>query len=134
MSTEDNVKTVNAVYEGFARGDIPAVIDLVADDVDWASEAASTDVPWWGVRHGKTEVVAFFEALGTEMEVTEFTPLVVVGDGDDVLTVVRYGAKSRTNGKAATMDLHHHFKFRDGKIAHYRGAEDTLLTLQVFQG
>jgi uncharacterized protein len=134
MSTEDNVKTITSVYDAFARGDIPTVIDALDDDVDWASEAASTDVPWWGPRHGKAGVIAFFEALGTSMEVTEFTPLVVVGDGDDVLAVVRYEAKSRTNGKAASMDLHHHWRFRDGKIVGYRGAEDTLQTLEVFRG
>jgi ketosteroid isomerase-like protein len=31
------------------------------------------------------------------------------------------------------MELHHHWRFRDGKIARYRGAEDTLQTLQTFQ-
>ncbi len=92
MSSEDNVKTVTTVYEAFTRGDIPTVLDALTDDVDWASEAASTDVPWWGPRQGKAEVGAFFEQLGTNMEVTEFTPLVVVGDGDDVLAVIRYGA------------------------------------------
>jgi ketosteroid isomerase-like protein len=134
MSTEDNVKTVTSVYEAFGRGDIAAVVEVLADDVDWSAEAASTDVPWWGPRHGKAEVVSFFEALGGAMETTEFTPLVVMGDGDDVLTVVRYGARSRTNGRTATMELHHHWKLRDGKITHYRGAEDTLQTLQVFRG
>jgi ketosteroid isomerase-like protein len=134
MGTEDNVKTVNAAYEAFARGDIPAVIDVLTDDVDWASEAASTEVPWWGPRRGKSEVLAFFEALGTAMEVTEFTPLVVVGDGDDVLTVVRYQATSRANGKTASMDIHHHWRFRDGKIVRYRGSEDTLQTLEVYRG
>ena len=133
MSSDDNVKTVTAVYEAFSRGDIPTVLDALTDDVDWASEAASTDVPWWGPHQGQAGVLAFFEALGGAMELVEFTPLVIVGDGDDVLTVVRYGAKSRTNGKTATMELHHHWKFRDGKIAYYRGAEDTLLTLRTFQ-
>ena len=134
MSSDDNVKTITSAYEAFARGDIPAVIDLLADDVDWASEAASTEVPWWGPRHGKAEVLAFFEALGTAMEVKEFTPLVIVGDGDDVLTVVRYQATSRANGKTASMDIHHHWRFRDGKIVRYRGSEDTLQTLEVYRG
>ena len=66
MSSDDNVKTIQAVYEAFGRGDIAR-------------------------------------------------------------------AKSRTNGKSAAMTLHHHWKFRDGKIAYYRGAEDTLLTLRTFQ-
>jgi ketosteroid isomerase-like protein len=134
MSSDDNVKTITSAYEAFARGDIPAVIDALADDVDWASEAASTEVPWWGPRHGKAEVLAFFEALGTAMEVKEFTPLVIVGDGDDVLTVVRYQATSRANGKTASMDIHHHWRFRDGKIVRYRGSEDTLQTLEVYRG
>jgi ketosteroid isomerase-like protein len=134
MSSDDNVKTITSAYEAFARGDIPAVIDLLADDVDWASEAASTEVQWWGPRHGKAEVLAFFEALGTAMEVKEFTPLVIVGDGDDVLTVVRYQATSRANGKTASMDIHHHWRFRDGKIVRYRGSEDTLQTLEVYRG
>ena len=134
MSSDDNVKTITSAYEAFARGDIPAVIDALADDVDWASEAASTEVPWWGPRHGKAEVLAFFEALGTAMEVKEFTPLVIVGDGDDVLTVVRYQATSRANGKTASMDIHHHWRFRDRKIVRYRGSEDTLQTLEVYRG
>jgi ketosteroid isomerase-like protein len=58
MSSDDNVKSITSAYEAFARGDIPAVIDALADDVDWASEAASTEVPWWGPRHGKAEVLA----------------------------------------------------------------------------
>jgi ketosteroid isomerase-like protein len=134
MSSDDNVKTITSAYEAFARGDIPAVIDALADDVDWASEAASTEVPWWGPRHGKAEVLAFFEALGTAMELKEFTPLVIVGDGDDVLTVVRYQATSRANGKTASMEIHHHWRFRDGKIVRYRGSEDTLQTLEVYRG
>ena len=68
------------------------------------------------------------------MEIEEFTPLAIIGDGDVVLTVAHYRAKSRTNGKSAAMTLHHHWKFRDGKIAYYRGAEDTLLTLEVYRG
>jgi ketosteroid isomerase-like protein len=31
------------------------------------------------------------------------------------------------------MDLHHFFRFRDGKIAYYRGTEDTVQTAQVLQ-
>jgi ketosteroid isomerase-like protein len=32
------------------------------------------------------------------------------------------------------MNLHHFFRFRDGKIAHYRGTEDTAQTVTVLQG
>jgi ketosteroid isomerase-like protein len=134
MSSEDNVKTVQSVYEAFGRGDIPAIVDVLTDDVDWASDADSTDVPWWGVRHGKDGVADFFTKLGTDMEVEEFTPITIVGDGDVVLAVAQFAMKSLANGRSASMLLHHYWKFRDGKIEYYRGAEDTLQTLRTYQG
>ena len=51
-----------------------------------------------------------------------------------MLTVIRFRARSRGTGKTAAMDLHHFFRFRDGKIAYYRGTEDTAQTAQVLHG
>ena len=63
------------------------------------------------------------------MEVDEFTPLTFAADDNgDVLTVVRYAARSRETGKAATMEIHHWFRFTNGKISRYRGTEDTIAT------
>ena len=74
-------------------------------------------------------VAQFFADFGSAMEVEEFTPVSVAANDTDVLTVVRFRARSRrTYGKNAAMDLHHFFRFRDGKIAYYRGTEDTALT------
>jgi ketosteroid isomerase-like protein len=42
-----------------------------------------------------------------------------------VLSVVRCRAQSRITGKSIDMNLHHYFQFRDGRVAHYRGTEDT---------
>jgi uncharacterized protein len=134
MSADANIKTIAQVYEAFGRGDVAAILDAVTDDVDWASEAASSGAPWYGVRHGKDGVGAFFTAFGSTMEVEEFTPVSFAANDTDVLTVVRFRARSRATGKAAEMDLHHFFTFRDGKIAYYRGTEDTAQTEAVLQG
>jgi hypothetical protein len=134
MSADDNVKTIQAVYEAFGRGDVAAILDAVTDDVDWASEASSTEVPWWGVRNGKEQVTDFFTQLAANEEVLEFTPIAMVGNGDDVLTVVRYRAKATKTGKTVDMEIHHHFHFSGAKISRYRGSEDTLQTLRSFEG
>jgi len=133
MSADDNVKTIQAVYEAFGRGDVAAILDVLTDDVDWAAEAASTEIPWWGVRTGKDAVTEFFTQLAANEEVLEFTPLAMAGDGDDVLTVVRYRAKAMKTGKTVDMEIHHHFHFTGGKISRYRGSEDTLQTLRSFE-
>jgi ketosteroid isomerase-like protein len=78
-------------------------------------------------------VAGFFADFGATMEVEEFTPISVAANDTDVLTVVRFRARSRAAGKTAAMDLHHYFTLRDGKIAYYRGTEDTAQTQAVLQ-
>ena len=131
MSSDVNIKTIQQVYDAFGRGDVAAILEVIHDDVDWASEAASRVAPWYGVRRGKDGVAGFFEALGSTMQVEEFTPLSFAANDSDVFSVVRFRATARATGKTAAMDLHHFFTFRDGKIVYYRGTEDTAQTLEV---
>jgi hypothetical protein len=133
MSDDVKVKTIAEVYEAFGRGDVAAILDAVTEDVDWAAEATSPAAPWYGVRHGRNEVAEFFAAFGATMEVEEFTPVSFAANDTDVHTVVRFRARSRSTGKTAAMNLHHFFAFRDGKIAYYRGTEDTAQTEAVLR-
>ena len=43
------------------------------------------------------------------------------------------GATAPATGKSLTMDIHHWFRFRDGKIYFYRGTEDTAATAQALR-
>ena len=95
-----NIKTITQVYEAFGRGDVAAITDAVTDDVDWAAEAHSTAAPWYGVRHGRDAVAKFFTEFGSAMEVEEFTPVSFAANDTDVLTVVRFRARSRSTGQA----------------------------------
>lgn len=133
MSADANIKTIAEIYEAFRRGDVAVILDGVTDDVDWAAEAVSSAAPWYGVRHGKDAVADFFAGFGSTMEVEEFTPVSFAANDTDVLTVVRFQARSRSTGKAVQMNLHHYFRFRDGKIAYYRGTEDTAQTEAVLR-
>jgi len=134
VGAEDNIKTITAVYEAFGRGDVATILEALSDDVDWAAEADSTAAPWYGVRHGKDAVGAFFQAFGSAMEVEEFTPISIAANDSDVLTVVEHRSTARATGKTAVMRLHHYFKFDADKISYYRGSEDTAQTAAVLHG
>lgn len=133
MGADVNIKTIEGIYDAFARGDVAAILDVVTDDVDWATETTSRKVPWYGIKRGKAGVEDFFTAFGSTMEVEEFTPISFAANDNDVLTVVRFRGKARSTGKTAAMDLHHYFVFRDGKITYYRGTEDTAQTEAALQ-
>lgn len=134
MNANDNIKTIQAVYEAFGRGDVGTILEHVTDDVDWGSEAASTSAPWYGIRHGKDAVTGFFTSLGSTMEVTKFEPVSFAANDTDVFTLVHYAATSRATGRTIAMNLLHCFRFRDGKIAYYRGTEDTEQTASALAG
>lgn len=125
MSSEDNIKTIQSIYDAFGRGDIATILDGVAADVDWSADGTSEMVPWYGVRRSKPEVAAFFDQFGSTMEVREFTPLSFAANDTEVHTTVHLRAVSRATGKEVNQTLHHFFRFRDGKIAYYRGSEDS---------
>ena len=133
MSAEDHIKTVQLVYEAFGRGDVEAILGHVTDDVNWAVEP-NGPAPWNGVRYGKDGVASFLSDLANNVEVTEFTPLTFAANDTDVLTVVRYAHRARSTGNAVSMDLHHWFRFRDGKIHYVRGTEDTALNKELLDG
>jgi ketosteroid isomerase-like protein len=125
MGTDDNIKTIQSVYEAFGRGDVGAILDNVTDDIDWAADTTSTAAPWYGARQGKDGVTAFFQAFGSTMEVDEFNPFTFAANEDAVFTLVRLRAKVRSTQQTVEMNLHHYFRFRGGKVFYYRGTEDS---------
>jgi ketosteroid isomerase-like protein len=78
-------------------------------------------------RRTKSEVPAFFQAIGETLEVTEFKPLSFTSNDTDVMGVIRFAVVVKTTGKSGAMDLHHWWRLRDGKVVLYRGTEDTAL-------
>lgn len=132
MTADDNVKTIQSIYEAFGRGDVAAILDAVTDDVDWATDTVSRAAPWYGPHHGKAGVADFFQALVGTMTVQRFEPISITWNDDDVQAVVAYETTRTATGRSVTMHLHHFFRFRDGKIAHVRSAEDTCQVEALF--
>jgi hypothetical protein len=66
MSTA--LHTVQQIYAAFARGDIPAIVGLLDDEVQWepwtANSAQEADVPWLRAGTGKAAAWRFFEEIG----------------------------------------------------------------------
>jgi ketosteroid isomerase-like protein len=131
---DENIKTIQVLYEAFGRGDVARILDELTDDVDWATDAQLEAAPWHRRYVGRDEVPAFFESLAETVDVTEFTPLSFTANDTDVMCVIRFGMTVKATGKSASANIHHWWRFRDGKIYFYRGAEDTALTQQLLTG
>lgn len=129
-----NVETVGRVYEAFGRGDVPAILEQLADDVRW-EYPSSTDVPWLQPRQGREAVIGFFEALGA-LDFQTFNVKELLGTGDVVVAVLDVEFVVKANGgRHAEKDQMHLWRFDDaGKVVHFRHGTDTLGHQRAFAG
>ena len=130
--TDPKIETMQRVYAAFGRGDLPAILAEVSDDVDWAAEAAGRSAPWYGPHRGRDGVARFVQELGSSVEIGEFTPLSFTSNDTDVMVTIRWTFTVRATGRTATETLHHWWRFADGRIVFYRGSDDSELTASLF--
>ncbi|HWS56358.1 MAG TPA: nuclear transport factor 2 family protein, partial [Pyrinomonadaceae bacterium] len=73
MSEQENVKVVRGLFERFAGGDVPGILGLLSDDVDWHIRGPEA-VPYFGPRRGHDGVLDFFGKVSTNVEFDEIGP------------------------------------------------------------
>ncbi|HVN27797.1 MAG TPA: nuclear transport factor 2 family protein [Candidatus Binataceae bacterium] len=123
MSEQDNVEIVRRLYQLMNDGDLPAVLELVDDDVELFL-FGSARVPWAGHWRGRDGVARFAQAMAGAAEVKDY-PELVVGAGDSVIAVHRPQVRIRATGRDASFNVVHVLNFRNGKIIRFREYADT---------
>jgi ketosteroid isomerase-like protein len=122
----DNATLVRGAYEAFARGDVPAVLGLFDDQIEW-NEAEGN--PWHPGRPfiGPQEVLEGVIAKIPEswedfsIEVDRF-----LTDRDTVIMLGRYRApRAKATGRPLNAQVAHVWDLRDGKIVRFQQYVDT---------
>ena len=112
-----NVDLVNGAYAAFAKGDIPALLELLADDVEWSSPAT---LPQGGDFTGKDGALLFFQGVGAAWDSLDIEVEGIGDAGDDLVLAVVHGSGARTGGGLAEYGAAHAFTVRGGKITGFR--------------
>ncbi len=126
-----NVDVVQETYEAVGRGDIPAVLDFLTDDVEWTLQGPSM-IPFAGTRRGREGVAEFFSLVGDTLEFEQFEPREFVGQGDTVVVVGYERNLIKPTGRTFEQEWAHVYTLRDGKIAKGRFFEDTAAYVVAF--
>ena len=129
MSEKENVKLVKQMFEAFGRRDIPAVLDTLAQDVEWQSPVTRTapdEISWSKPRHGREEVAVFFKDLSEKVQPDKLVPLEFTAQADRVVVEGKNRGVVRSNGKAYEHDWVMVFTLRQGKIARMRHYYDSV--------
>src|SRR5262249_40416486 len=86
------IETVRGSYAAFGRGDVPAILDKLADQVDWEYGWSEHEVPWLMPRKDKQGVAAFFAIAGTALAFERFEVSHILGDERLVVALIDHDA------------------------------------------
>jgi ketosteroid isomerase-like protein len=128
LADMDNLSTVQGIYEAFGRGDVPAILARLDDDVvweNWPSSVQDAGVPWLARREGREDVAGFFTALGA-VDIHRLDALNFLSGGDQVAVVFAIDLTVRDSGVRLQDEEIHLWTFApDGRVTGFRHVTDT---------
>lgn len=125
MSTQESLEVVKTVLGALQRGDVPAVLAALADDVEWFIPGPPDKIPFSGLRRGREQVVGFFVVLDATLEFLRFEAREYIAHEDRVVAWGQNRDRMKSTERVIENDWACIFTVRDGKIAKLRMYEDT---------
>jgi ketosteroid isomerase-like protein len=133
----DNGATVAAIYQAFSRGDVPAILERLSDDIAWDhwtdNFAQRAGVPHLVGRSGRDDVVGFFGVIAA-WTLLDFAVLDVIGSERQVVAEVRASFRLPGGGRLADEELHLWTFGEDGRAVRFRHYCDTAKHIAVSEG
>jgi uncharacterized protein len=127
----NNLDAVKAIYEAFATGNIPTVLDTLSPEIAWTE---AEGFPYAGTYHGQSAVLSgVFMRLGTEWDGFGAVPDEFIDAGDTVVVLGKYSGKYKATGKSMQANFAHVWKMQNGKAARFTQYVDTLVVHRALQ-
>ncbi len=104
----------DAYIEAFQAGDVAAMAELFADDIEWSNPTHGS--PTTGVALMRNQAEWVVEV--TDRDQTEIVDRFVSDDGTQGVIVYHWVGNRSDNGEAFDLDMTHVQEYDDGKIAH----------------
>jgi hypothetical protein len=128
----EEMQVVQDLYAAFGRGDMPGLLNLLDEMVDWHFNGRPEDIPFGGRWQGRAGMMDFFRAVGETCEVLAFGPDEVIALGEHVLALGHERIRVRATGREFETDWAHLFMVQDGQIVRVREFYDTAVMAKAF--
>jgi ketosteroid isomerase-like protein len=133
MSEQENERVVQAMFAAFGRGDIPGVLDRLAEDIEWHI-AGPSELPFAGLHRGRAEVARFFETFNQTSEFEAFEPQEYFSRGDRVVVLGHERQRVKATGLVVETDWAMVFTLSGGKITRFHNFVDTHAVAAAHRG
>jgi ketosteroid isomerase-like protein len=109
--SEDDVARLRELYDAFGRGDIPAVLGALDEDIHWNVPEV---LPHGMHVHGRDAVGGFFEKIGATWDGLSLDLGDFVASGDRICVIGT--ARGKLGGTEAGYGFVHAWTVRDGAL------------------
>jgi uncharacterized protein len=122
VEVDDNIRLIHEQFAAFGRGDLPAALSQMSEDVEWQAPVSGHPdaLPWGGRRLGRKAVADYFRLLGGTVRPQPFEGLVFTASGDRVVVEGRNAGTVLSNGKRYEHEWVMVFTVRRGQIVRFR--------------
>ncbi|MGQ0575279.1 MAG: nuclear transport factor 2 family protein [Pseudonocardia sp.] len=120
-TTQSNLATVQGAYDAFGRGDIPAVLAVMAPDIEWIEAAGPYRGRYVGLQQVAEEVFGRIPADWSEFAVT---PDEFLEAGDVIVVLGRFTGTAAGTGASMSSRFAHVIRMRDGLEASFEDISD----------
>jgi ketosteroid isomerase-like protein len=118
MSEQENLEIVQRGYKAFAEGDLPTLLELLADDAEWNFPPTYVGIPW--AQHpcrGRDGVQQAMKMLTELLEFQVFQPDEFIVGRDSVVVLGHERCRVKATGRIVEAKLVQVFTLRDGGSA-----------------
>ena len=124
--SQENVALIQGIYDGFAAGDVGAVLGAMSPDIVW-NEAENFPYADGNPYVGPQAIAegVFARCLG-EWDGFAVRPEEFLDAGDTVVVLGRYGGSCKATGRPMNPQMAHVWRVADGKAVGFQQYVDTL--------
>jgi uncharacterized protein len=126
-----NVIATQEVFARFGRGDVPAILEMLADDVVIEFYGPSV-IPYANTYRGKAEARRFFETVLSSVDIHQFDPEEFIAERDKVVVTGHLRLTARRTGRQIDSDFVHVITMKDGKWVRFRDFMNTAVAVAAF--
>ena len=125
IDSVSNAQVVRALYDAFGRGDIPAVIAGLDENVVWMEAESIPPAQGNPYRGPRAVLEGVFAMIPTVWNGFTVNVERVIDGGDTVVALGRYRATSKQTGRPLDAQFVHVWDIRNGKIVRFEQYVDT---------
>jgi uncharacterized protein len=131
-SPAQNVAIVQQLYAAFSRRDMPAIIALLTDDVEWG-EPDNPHNPAGGTRRGHQGFLEWANIGRAAEDILALDIHKILADHDTVAVIGHEKCLAKPTGKTYESDFVHLLTVRAGRIARFQEFFDTYAAGEAFR-